>query len=292
VALQGIGLLDAAWQKADAYARERRQMRAPGRGKSAASADLISEHPAMRRILDSQRAWIDGGRVLAYSTALELDLLKHHPDTARREAAQRWCALVTPVIKAAFTHQAFYGGSECLQVFGGHGYVREWGIEQIVRDARVAMIYEGTNEIQAIDLLVRKVLADGGSSLSALLDDLAARLSAALPAGLDAAQASALTAPVLARFERLRQLTAHVAAAARTDATLPYWVADDYLRATALALLGWASARIDATLTADTPELATRWQAPAQALHSGVLPEFEMRVGIIAARCANALAAV
>jgi len=292
VALQGIGLLDAAWQKADAYARERRQMRAPGRGKSAASADLISEHPAMRRILDSQRAWIDGGRVLAYSTALELDLLKHHPDTARREAAQRWCALVTPVIKAAFTHQAFYGGSECLQVFGGHGYVREWGIEQIVRDARVAMIYEGTNEIQAIDLLVRKVLADGGSSLSALLDDLAARLSAALPAGLDAAQASALTAPVLARFERLRQLTAHVAAAARTDATLPYWVADDYLRATALALLGWASARIDATLTADTPELATRWQAPAQALHSGVLPEFEMRVGIIATRCANVLAAV
>jgi alkylation response protein AidB-like acyl-CoA dehydrogenase len=87
VALQGIGLLDAAWQKADAYSKERRQMRAPSRGKGAGEADLIQDHPAMRRILDTQRAWIDGGRVLAYRTALELDLLKHHPDAARRDAA-------------------------------------------------------------------------------------------------------------------------------------------------------------------------------------------------------------
>ena len=154
VALQGIGLLEAAWQKADAYAKERRQMRAPaqagGRSKSAAEADFIIQHPAMRRILDTQRAWIDGGRVLAYRTAIELDMVKHHPDTERKKAAERWCSLVTPVLKSAWTAQAFSGGSECLQVFGGHGYVREWGIEQNVRDSRVAMIYEGTNEIQAI----------------------------------------------------------------------------------------------------------------------------------------------
>jgi len=173
VALQGIGLLEAAWQKADAYAKERRQMRAPGRGKSAAEADLIIEHPAMRRILDTQRAWIDGGRVLAYRTAVELDILKHHADTDRKAQAELWCSLVTPVLKAAWTHQACYGASECLQVFGGHGYVREWGIEQIVRDARVSMIYEGTNEIQAIDLLVRKVLADGAAGLTTLIATLA-----------------------------------------------------------------------------------------------------------------------
>jgi hypothetical protein len=77
-------------------------------------------------------------------------------------------------MKAAFTHQAFHGGSDCLQVLGGHGYVREWGIEQVVRDARVAMIYEGTNEIQAIDLLVRKIMADGGLGLNQLLDDMKA----------------------------------------------------------------------------------------------------------------------
>ena len=274
VALQGIGLLDAAWQKADAYAQERRQMRAPGRSTSSAEADPIFEHPAMRRILDTQRAWIDGGRVLAYTTAVELDMLKHHGHPERREAAQRWCALVTPVIKAAFTHQAFYGGSECLQVFGGHGYVREWGIEQHVRDARVAMIYEGTNEIQAIDLLVRKVLADGGSSLSVLLDSLATEL----------AGDSAICAGVVERFARLRDLTAQLVQAAKSDASLPYWVADDYLRAVAIALMGWAGARIAAALTSDTPERATRWDMPLQALAYWVLPEFDMRLAIVKAR--------
>src|SRR5690606_33223314 len=129
-------------------------------------------HPAIRRILDTQRAWIDAGRVLAYRTALELDTLKHHGDPARRADASRWCTLVTPVLKSAWTDQAFHGASACLQVFGGHGYVREWGIEQHVRDARVAMIYEGTNEIQAIDLLLRKVLPDGAEALLHLLADL------------------------------------------------------------------------------------------------------------------------
>ncbi|MEK9953344.1 MAG: acyl-CoA dehydrogenase family protein, partial [Curvibacter sp.] len=92
VGLQGIGLLDAACQKACAYAAERRQMRAPG----ASETSLIQDHPAIQRILQTQRAWIDGGRLLAYRTAIELDMVKHHPDAARREAAQRWCSLVTP----------------------------------------------------------------------------------------------------------------------------------------------------------------------------------------------------
>lgn len=276
VALQGIGLLDAAWQKADAYSQERRQMRAPGRGKSAAESDLIAEHPAMRRILDSQRAWVDCGRVLAYTTAVELDVLKHHGDENRRAQAQRWCALVTPVIKAAFTHQAFYGGSECLQVFGGHGYVREWGIEQIVRDSRVAMIYEGTNEIQAIDLLVRKVLADGGASLFALLQE----LSDTLPAALSA------SAAVQQRFVQLRAVTESLARAAKDNATLAYWVADDYLRLVTTALLGWAGARIEATLQAQTSGDDARWRTPQQALKRWVLPEFAMRLGIIEAQLA------
>ena len=268
VALQGIGLLDAAWQKADAYAQERRQMRAPGKGKSAGEADLIAEHPAMRRILDTQRAWVDAGRVLAYRTALELDLIKHSPDADTQAAAQRWCALVTPVMKSVFTHQAFHGGSDCLQVFGGHGYVREWGIEQIVRDARVAMIYEGTNEIQAIDLLVRKVMADGGTGMNALLDSLA-------PTNPDAA----------ARIQRLRAVTQQIVQAAPRDAALTYRVADDYLRAVALVLMDWGWQRIEAGVDANTPHAETRWLAPAQALRSWVLPEFDMRCAIIAAQC-------
>ena len=284
VALQGIGLLDAAWQKADAYSRERRQMRAPGRGKPASAAgerakagatitaDLIAEHPAMRRILDSQRAWIDGGRVLAYRTAVELDMIKRHPDAARVEAAQRWCSLVTPVIKAAFTQQAFYGGSECLQVFGGHGYVREWGIEQNVRDARVAMIYEGTNEIQAIDLLVRKVLPDGGAALCAWL--------ASLMADIDPDQASG--ARVRSRLVALQTQTRQLVAATAIDNTLAYWVADDYLRVVALVLLDWAWLQIEQA----APTASTRWSVPAQALQRWVMPELAMRLAIIDAAIA------
>ncbi len=272
VALQGIGLLDAAWQKAQAYSLERRQMRAPGRGRSAEEADFIAEHPAVRRILDTQRAWIDGGRVLAYRTALELDIARHQgtrdPEAAAR--AQRWCSLITPVLKSAWTEQAFSGASACLQVLGGHGYVSEWGIEQIVRDSRVAMIYEGTNEIQAIDLLVRKVLSDGGQGLAELLADLAAQLPADHP-GHD-------------RIRHLNATTAALVQAAPADPKLPYEVADDYLRAVALVLLEGAWARIDATPGAH----GIRWQAPRQALVRHVLPEFGMRMQIIDTRCAQA----
>jgi alkylation response protein AidB-like acyl-CoA dehydrogenase len=278
VALQGIGLLDAAWQKADAYAQERKQMRVPGPRDASQPADAISGHPAIRRILDTQRAWIDGGRVLAYRTGVELDLARLHGDAARRASAQRWCTLVTPVLKAVCTEQAFHGASDCLQVFGGHGYVREWGIEQIVRDSRVAMIYEGTNEIQAIDLLVRKVLPDGGAALSALLLD--------LRTDLDAAQET--HADVLRRLAELRYLTTQLAHAAAAQPELPYWIAGDYLRAVALVLLAWAWTRIDAAAApAPVPQ---RWQAGSDAFRRWVLPEFAMRVDLIKARLAEATA--
>lgn len=277
VAMQGIGLLDAAWQKADAYAKERRQMRAPAgkdaKLKSAAEADFIIAHPAIQRILDTQRAWIDGGRVLAYQTAIELDRIKH-ADKAAAAPSQRWCALVTPMMKSAFTHQAFHGGSDCLQVLGGHGYVREWGIEQIVRDARVAMIYEGTNEIQAIDLLVRKIMTDGGQSLNQLLDDMKA------PQGSESAEAT-----------QLRQLTQNIVQAAQQDPSVGHRVADDYLRAMALVMLQWAWQRIDTQLTDTTSDRISdlnRWHAPSNAFRQWVLPEFAMRSHIIEAQCAAA----
>jgi len=275
VALQGIGLLDAAWQKAHDYAHERRQMRAPGRPRGAGEPDLIAEHPAIRRILDSQRAWVDAGRVLAYQTAIELDQIKlGTPEACAR--AQRWCALVTPIMKAVFAHQAFHGGSDCLQVFGGHGYVREWGIEQIVRDARVAMIYEGTNEIQAIDLLVRKVLADSGQEMGALLDE----VQAGVPAQ------AATHRGCSARIAALRALTTRIVQAAPNDAALAYRVADDYLRACALVLIDRAWLRIEAALDDDRPDRQARWCAPALALRQWVLPEFDMRAGIIDRQCA------
>ncbi|GER08897.1 acyl-CoA dehydrogenase family protein [Variovorax boronicumulans] len=273
VALQGIGLLDAAWQKADAYAAERRQMRAPGAApasRGSEAADLIAEHPAVRRILDTQRAWIEGSRALAYRSALMLDIATHDADPKARERAQRWCSLVTPVLKAACTHQAFHGASDCLQVFGGHGYVREWGVEQVVRDARVTMIYEGTNEIQAIDLLVRKVLPDGGAALSTVLLELRDTLDASREADAD----------VQRRLAQLRYLGTTVAMAAHANPVLPYEVADDFLRVTALTLMAWAWARIEVA----APDDADRLRAAA-AFRRWVLPEFEMRLGIVKRAC-------
>ncbi|KQP17628.1 acyl-CoA dehydrogenase family protein [Pseudorhodoferax sp. Leaf267] len=264
VALQGIGLLDAAWQKADAYAAERRQMKAPGH--TGAEPSLIAEHPAIARILATQRAWIDGARLLAYRTGLMLDVARHDANPKARASAQRWCALVTPVLKAACTQQGFDGASACLQVFGGHGYVREWGIEQNLRDVRVAMVYEGTNEIQAIDLLVRKVLPDGGADFSAMLVELRSELDASRDHDADAQR----------RLAQLRYLATGVALAAKAQPALAYEVADDFLRVTALALLAWSWARIEAK----APDGA-RWAQPAAALRRWVLPEFDMRLAMV-----------
>jgi hypothetical protein len=277
VALQGLGLLDAALQKAQAYAHERRQMRAPrAAGEAPADGpDPIVRHPAVRRTLDVQRAWVDGGRFLAYRTGVLLDVARHAPDARAREAAEAWCSLVTPVLKALLTRQAFEGASDCLQIFGGHGYVREWGIEQIVRDARVTLIYEGTNEIQAIDLLVRKVLPDGGARLASALNALRRELDAGRSADADA----------LRRFAELRYLTAQLVEAARLDPKLAHELADDYLRVVGLALMAAAWARIAGTPGADTP----RWQAPAAAFARHVLPEFDMRLGMIQSRCRAAM---
>ncbi len=275
VGLQGIGLLEAAWQKAHAYAQERRQMRAPGSTSRAGQADLIGTHPAMRRILDTQRAWVDAGRVLAYRTALELDLIKHHPEASRRQAAQRWCSLVTPVLKSAWTDQAFTGASACLQVFGGHGYVREWGIEQTVRDARVAMIYEGTNEIQAIDLLVRKVLPDGAAALTTLLTELATELTTAQDHSPEAER----TRQALARFAQFT--TEQVLPATRAPGAspeLPFWLADDFLRAQAMLLMAWAWVRVSATEQAHDP----RWAQARAGFWRWVWPEFDTRMAIMA----------
>jgi alkylation response protein AidB-like acyl-CoA dehydrogenase len=263
VGLQGIGLLDAAWQKANAYAQERRQMRAPGSSSKAGHADLIALHPAIQRILATQRAWIDAGRVIAYRTALELDTQKHHPDAARREAAARWCSLVTPVLKSAWTEQAFSGASACLQVFGGHGYVREWGVEQHVRDARVAMIYEGTNEIQAIDLLVRKTLPDGAAALQSLLAELAAE------AGQSPRTQQALIA--FGDFVREQLLPRTSEPDAAPDQ--PFWLADDFLRAVALLLMAWAWDRLASAPHADAPAQAAFWR--------WVWPELEMRMAMM-----------
>jgi hypothetical protein len=269
VTLQGIGLLDAALQKAQAYAQERRQMRAPGVARGGHEADLIIDHPAIQRILDTQWAWVSAGRWLAYRTGIELDRAKFAADPSEASAAQQWCALATPVLKSIFTQQAFEGGSQCLQVLGGHGYVREWGIEQHVRDARVTMIYEGTNEIQAIDLLQRKVLPDGGQALRQWMT----RELDALPQGVDSLQQKAKTWWALT--ERIAKV--------HGQPRLSFELADDYLRGLGLWMLELAWSHLSAQLHELPDQSRPQWQSAAKALQRWVLPEWQMRVNIMVA---------
>ncbi len=168
VGMQSLGLTEVAYQNAVAYAKDRLQMRSlTGAKASDKPADPIIVHPDVRKMLLTARAYAEGGRALAVYTALQLDHELSHPDEDVRRAAADEVALLTPIVKAFLTDNAWLATSHCLQVYGGHGYIREWGMEQFVRDARINMIYEGTNTIQSLDLLGRKVLGDGGKKLKA-----------------------------------------------------------------------------------------------------------------------------
>ena len=165
VGVQGLGLTEIAYQNAAAYAKDRIQGRSLSGPKAPDKpADPIIVHPDVRRMLLTARAYAEGGRAFAMWVTLQSDLLSH-PDEQVRKDADDMMALMTPVVKAFMTDNGFFAASGCLQVFGGHGYIAEWGIEQMVRDARINMIYEGTNTIQALDLLGRKILMDNGAKM-------------------------------------------------------------------------------------------------------------------------------
>ncbi len=166
VGVQGLGITEAAYQNAVAYARDRGQGRSLSGVKAPDKpADPIIVHPDVRKMLLTARAYAEGGRAFAYWTALQADAQLHHLDEETRKFGADMMALMTPVVKAFLTDNGFDCASQCMQVFGGHGYIRQSGMEQLVRDARINMIYEGTNTIQSLDLLGRKVLMDNGAKL-------------------------------------------------------------------------------------------------------------------------------
>ena len=168
VGMQGLGLTEISYQNARTYAKERLQMRAlTGAKNPEKEADPILVHPDVRRMLLTQRAYAEGARAFTYWIALEIDKELSHPDEAVRQAAADNVALLTPIIKAFLTDNAFECTNHGVHVFGGHGFIAENGMEQYVRDARITQLYEGTNGVQALDLLGRKVLGDMGAKLRA-----------------------------------------------------------------------------------------------------------------------------
>ena len=163
---QSLGLTEVAFQNALAYAKDRIQMRSlSGVRAKDKPADPIIVHPDVRKMLLTAKAYAEGGRALAIYCTLLLDKELHHPDEKVRKDSSEIVALLTPIVKAFLTDNGHIATNACMQVFGGHGYIKEWGMEQLVRDNRINMIYEGTNTIQSLDLLGRKILGNNGATL-------------------------------------------------------------------------------------------------------------------------------
>jgi alkylation response protein AidB-like acyl-CoA dehydrogenase len=198
VGLQGLAQGEVAYQNAANYARDRRQGRALKESERDpnASADPIIVHPDVRRMLMESRAWNEAGRALCLWGSLLVDLMRRSPDEAERQQAEDLLGLLTPVIKGYLTDKGFQAAVYGQQVLGGHGYIREHGLEQFVRDARIAQIYEGTNGIQAMDLVGRKLPRDGGRAVRTFFElvsrDIAEAKQAGDPAGVAAALEPAL----------------------------------------------------------------------------------------------------
>ena len=233
VGIQGLGIAGAAYGQAAAYAKDRLQ----GRSADGATGPVaIIDHADVRRMLLNIRVFVEAGRALAGWTALQLDRAKHHSDAGERAKADALVALLTPVVKAAFTDFGFESAVQAQQVLGGHGYIREWGMEQYVRDARIAQIYEGTNGVQAMDLVGRKLPLGGGAVVEGFF--------ALIEADLDAAgDAGAVVAQTRVALALLRDVTAGLRGAGVEETGA---AAVDYLRLFALVSFGWMWARMAA----------------------------------------------
>lgn len=280
VGLQGLGHAESASQNACAYALERKQMRAPARpvGVEAEVADPIHYHPAMRRVLLELRAYAEGMRAVGYWAAHLLDQSEQAEALPTRQRALQLAELLTPVIKAFFTEQGFRLASNALQVFGGYGYVSEFAIEQTLRDSRIAMIYEGSNEIQANDLLLRKVLGDEGRAFGQLLAVM--REEAEL-----GCNDTRFGAELVQLCDKLETVQLEIGDLAVTEREYPYRAAGDFLRLCGVALLAfsWARAARVSRLLPDSDPLRANKLETAGFFFAYLLPEADQRIAAIRA---------
>jgi alkylation response protein AidB-like acyl-CoA dehydrogenase len=241
VGLQGLGLAEVACQNAAAYARERLQGRAlSGPKYPNRPADPLIVHPDVRRMLLTMRAYTEGMRALAGWVGLALDKESRHPDPGIREQAEDFVALLTPVVKAFFTDLGFEAANLAMQVYGGHGYIREHGLEQFVRDARIAQIYEGANGIQALDLVGRKLPAHNGRYLRSFFHP----VQRFLDEHVAESPQPFLIEPLAKAFSRLQRATAFVLERSYADPDEAGAAAYDYLHLFGYTALGYCWARM------------------------------------------------
>lgn len=241
IGLQGLGLAETAYQSAIAYARERLQGRSLSGPKFPDKpADPIIVHPDVRKNLLTVRAYNEGARALALWVGMAMDVAVKHPDPARRMEAEDLVSLMTPIIKAFVTDYGFEATNLGLQVFGGYGYIRDTGMEQLVRDARIAQIYEGTNGIQALDLVGRKLPQHSGRLLRRFFHS----VSRFVEENRDDPRLQPFVLPLAKAFGRLQEATLWVAQASLKDKEEAGAAASDYLRMFALVILAYLWARM------------------------------------------------
>ncbi|MBL6751562.1 MAG: acyl-CoA dehydrogenase C-terminal domain-containing protein [Nevskia sp.] len=245
VGYQGLGLCELATQNAIAYAKDRKQGRAFNGG------EQIIEHPDVRRMLLTMKAVTEGARVLAYETAMYVDLAHAHPDAAVRDEAQDWVELNTPLVKAFCTDSAFDLGSLAVQVYGGHGFIREHGIEQIVRDAKILCLYEGTNGIQAMDLVRRKLMLHNGRLAQRFFAKVRSESTGDAPLGF-------IAKPLREAVDELEATVHWLQQSFKTSPEDAGFGAVDFLRAFSLTYLGYNWLRMAKAASAGTDETFRR----------------------------------
>lgn len=241
VGMQGLGIAETAYQNAVTYARDRIQGRSLTGAKAPdRQADPILVHPDVRRMLLTMRAYIEGCRGLAGWVARELEILNKSTDDEAKQAADDFSALMTPVVKAMFTDMGFEIASLAVQTYGGHGYIRDHGIEQYVRDARISMLYEGTNGIQALDLVGRKLPQDGGRLLTRFLDP----VMEFIEAHADNAALEPFLPPLQQAIEHMQEATGFIMENAMSNHDEIGAASVDYLRLFGLTALAFVWARM------------------------------------------------
>ncbi len=236
VGMQGLGLAEVSYQNALAYAKDRVQGRAlTGAKNPTGDADPIIVHPDVRRMLLTMKAYVEGERALAYWVGKMIDVEEKSTDPEQKQEAGDLVALMTPIIKAFLTDTGFEVTNLGLQVYGGHGYIREWGMEQFVRDARIAQIYEGTNGVQAMDLIGRKVPEGNGRMMHRWLTLVQDDVKTAAADGRTADLAKALGESV----RTLQETVMHVMQAAMRNPDEAGAAAADFLRLMGAVATGW-----------------------------------------------------
>ena len=241
VAVQGLALSEVAYQNAAEYAKERRQGRSlKGPAEPDKPADTLLVHPDVRRMLLEIRAFNEAARALLVSVALTQEEALTSPDPKVRQAADDRLGLMTPVIKGVFTDTGFANAVKAQQVFGGHGYIAQSGMEQFVRDARIAMIYEGANGVQALDLVGRKLPKDGGRAIMGFFGEIGQFLAANKD---DAALAPCL-ASVQTALGHLQQATMWLSKNGLADPNNAGAASNDYMHLFGLTALAYMWARI------------------------------------------------